>query len=63
VVPVLLDGARMPAAHDLPDSIGPLADRHAIAVTGERLSSEIDELVNSIQKGRIRALYWSEHPA
>jgi CHASE2 domain-containing sensor protein len=54
VVPVLLDGAEMPAADVLPESLRPLTDHQAVALTADRLSSEIDELIDSIEQGRIR---------
>jgi CHASE2 domain-containing sensor protein len=56
VVPILLDGARVPEPEQLPDSIRPLAHRNGVALTGDRLTAEIDELVDSIQAGRIRQL-------
>jgi hypothetical protein len=54
VVPVLLDGAKMPAADALPESLRPLTDHQAVALTAETLGSEIGELIDSIEQGRIR---------
>jgi hypothetical protein len=36
VIPVLVEGARMPVAVDLPDEIKPLASRHAVNLGGAR---------------------------
>jgi|GEM_PF-2465096 len=54
VVPVLLDGARLPSADELPDSLKPLARCNAIALAGNEPDAEIDRLVDSIESGRIR---------
>lgn len=54
VVPVLINGARMPTEEELPDSIRGLARRNAFWLTVERGSAQIDELVDSIRDGRIR---------
>jgi hypothetical protein len=54
VVPVLVDGATMPAASALPDSLRPLTEHQAFALTVEKWSSDLDALVASIQSGRIR---------
>jgi CHASE2 domain-containing sensor protein len=55
VVPVLLDGARAPTATELPDTIGDLATRNAVAIAGEDLPAEIDSLLSSVERGRRRA--------
>jgi CHASE2 domain-containing sensor protein len=54
VVPVLLDGAIMPAQEQLPSPLQGLVDCNAMPVVGDDLESEIPLLVASIQKGRIR---------
>jgi CHASE2 domain-containing sensor protein len=54
VVPVLLDDAAMPAAEILPDSLKPLSARHALSLSPERWSSDLDTLMESIQSGRMR---------
>jgi CHASE2 domain-containing sensor protein len=54
VVPVLLDGAAMPVEHSLPDGLRDLVYCHAIALAGDDPEKEITEMVDSIQKGRIR---------
>jgi CHASE2 domain-containing sensor protein len=63
LVPVVLDGARAPSADDLPDSMKGLATRNAVPITGEDLSTEIDNLLKSIDRGRSRlARQGSESP-
>jgi CHASE2 domain-containing sensor protein len=59
VVPLLVDGASMPTERELPESIRPLVHRNAFTLTGESLSAKIEELVNSIQKGRISDMHGS----
>lgn len=54
VVPVLLDGAVAPTETELPEPLKGLATRHAIVVTGENLSSDMDTLVRSLDRGRRR---------
>jgi CHASE2 domain-containing sensor protein len=54
VVPVLLDGARVPAEEELPDSVNGLASRHAVAVTGDDLAADIDKLMRSVERGQRR---------
>jgi CHASE2 domain-containing sensor protein len=55
VIPVLLDGAPAPDAAELPDSIKGLAARNAVAITGEDLAADIDNIVKSIERVRGRA--------
>jgi CHASE2 domain-containing sensor protein len=54
VVPVLLDGATMPSTETLPDSLKPLGNRHALSLSAERWSDDVEDLIDSIQSGRIR---------
>jgi CHASE2 domain-containing sensor protein len=56
IVPLLFDGAKMPSEQALPESLRPLAQRHAIPLLGENVNDEIDELVEAIEGGRIRSL-------
>ncbi len=55
VIPVLLDGAPAPSAEDLPEPIKPLATLHAVAIVGEDLATDIDNLLKSIARGQRRA--------
>jgi CHASE2 domain/TIR domain len=54
VVPVLLDGAKVPDAQDLPESLRPLAERNAVALTPDGWGREIDEMVESLRAGQLR---------
>jgi uncharacterized membrane protein YhaH (DUF805 family) len=55
VIPVLVDGASMPAAEELPDSLQPLSRRNAVTLSHHRFGSEVDELARALQ--RILGLY------
>lgn len=48
VIPVLVSGAKMPAASLLPDDLKPLAKRHAVELRHERFNADIQELVNAV---------------
>jgi TIR domain len=50
VVPVLVDGAAMPSADELPDSLRPLARRNAIEVRNTQFHSDADRLVEKIRE-------------
>jgi hypothetical protein len=54
VVPVLVDGASMPAADVLPDSLRPLTSHQAFALSVERWNADLEALIESIHSGRIR---------
>src|SRR6478672_1577564 len=45
VIPVLVDGARMPKASELPDSLKPLARRHAVDVRHVHFGHDAEALV------------------
>jgi len=55
VVPVLLDGGSAPTEQDLPESIKRLATLHAVAIAGDDLAADIDNLLQSVERGRRRA--------
>ncbi|MCW5611912.1 MAG: toll/interleukin-1 receptor domain-containing protein [Rubrivivax sp.] len=48
VIPVLLDGAAMPAAAQLPASLQPLAGRHAVELRGEPLGGRPERLLDAV---------------
>ncbi len=54
LVPVLVDGAAMPAATALPPSLRALSEHQAFALSVERWSSDLEALIESIHSGRIR---------
>ena len=49
VVPLLIDGAPPPTEDMLPSELKPLARRHALAITSERCSSELERLVRFLK--------------
>jgi uncharacterized membrane protein YhaH (DUF805 family) len=50
VIPVLVDGARMPTAEELPDSLKPLSRRNAITLSHQRFGHEVDELAWALER-------------
>ena len=50
VVPVLVDGARMPKASELPDSLKPLARRQAVQVRHTNFRSDAEALVKRLRE-------------
>jgi hypothetical protein len=48
VIPVLVDGARMPTAADLPDRLKPLARRNGIELRNTQFSSDADRLIGAV---------------
>lgn len=51
VIPVLVHGATMPAAADMPPALAPLARRQAIVLTDQRWERDLDELVRHLSAG------------
>src|SRR5688572_2216258 len=49
VVPVLVEGAAMPAPAELPENIRSLSRRHAVSVRDETWDNDVDRLVNVIE--------------
>jgi hypothetical protein len=49
VVPVLVEGAAMPAASELPENIRTLARRHAVTLRDETWDGDVDRLVGVIE--------------
>ncbi|WES64860.1 TIR domain-containing protein [Microbacter sp. GSS18] len=49
VLPVLVDGARMPARADLPESLGGLATRQGLEVTSSRFKYDVGVLAAAIE--------------
>jgi TIR domain len=50
VIPVLVDGARMPKADKLPDSVKPLVCRHAVEVRNTQFGRDAEALANKISQ-------------
>jgi CHASE2 domain-containing sensor protein len=53
VVPLLLDGAKMPPAAELPEEMSALCEREAFALSGATLTDDVDRLVRAIQRARM----------
>jgi hypothetical protein len=60
VIPVLVDGASMPAVSDLPSTLAALTLRQAFVLTGLSLDKEVDALVNGIRGGEVGPLKLAE---
>src|SRR5262245_33023377 len=52
VIPVLVDGARMPKVSDLPDELKPLSRRQAAVVTHENFGSDVEGLARDLKAMR-----------
>ena len=50
VIPVLVDGARMPGRHDLPEALAPLCRRNAIELSETRFHADVNRLIEAIEK-------------
>jgi hypothetical protein len=50
VIPVLVNGAPVPALHELPDDLKPLRRRNAIKVDHERFDTDAKRLVQAIER-------------
>ena len=48
VIPVLVDGAEIPSATDLPDMLQPLTRRHAVELSHRRFAADTDLLVRAL---------------
>jgi hypothetical protein len=50
VIPVLVDGMRMPSEKTLPNSLRPLSRRNAIEISNTRFNFDVEQLVTSVRK-------------
>ena len=50
VIPLLVDGARMPGERDLPDELKPLARRNALEVSDERWEYDVGRLLKVLEE-------------
>lgn len=50
VIPVLVDGARMPTPNELPKSLRPLVRRNAMTISHHRFGAEVDELARVLKR-------------
>jgi hypothetical protein len=58
VVPVLVEGARMPEAAELPGELAPLAARQAVELTDQSWDDDVTRLAIALRAGRRRSLAW-----
>ncbi len=67
IIPVMVDGATVPSARDLPDSMHPLLGIHAIDLTQRRWAEDVEDLVKYIREtprrtpietGEMRRIQW-----
>ena len=56
VIPVLVDGAQMPAADQLPDNLKPLVRRNAIELRNSQFGSDAQRLIRSIKAASPREM-------
>lgn len=50
VIPVLVEGAEMPATHDLPEDLRPLCRRNAVELTDKRWEYDVTQLEETLKK-------------
>ncbi|HSJ92135.1 MAG TPA: toll/interleukin-1 receptor domain-containing protein [Ilumatobacter sp.] len=50
IVPVLVDGARLPTAPELPDDITPMVRRQAVAIRDESWQQDVRELIRGLER-------------
>ena len=60
VIPVLVDGTRMPHANELPESLAPLAFRNATTVRDADFPTDMERLVTSVEAINVTGL---AHPS
>lgn len=49
IIPVLVDGARMPSENDLPDELRSLVQRNALEISGKRFHRDAQHLVEAVK--------------
>jgi hypothetical protein len=50
VIPVLVDGATMPPARELPDDLKPLVRRNALELSHKRFSADLERLIGALER-------------
>jgi len=58
VIPVLLDGARMPKARTLPEPIAELADLKPIRLSRQRFERDVKRIINRLEAPERRRISW-----
>jgi hypothetical protein len=49
VVPILIQGASMPAPRELPEDLSPLARRNALALSDTRWERDVEDLMKTLE--------------
>jgi len=55
IIPVLVDGARMPRAEEVPTTLAPLVRRQALELSPSRFDSDADRLIRLLESTRAEA--------
>ena len=55
VVPVLVGGASMPSAADLPEDLQPLARRHAVELSETAWAAQVSQLIDALERSSARS--------
>ena len=63
VVPVLVAGASMPSAADLPEDVQALARRHAVELSETAWGAQVDQLMDALERSLARAAPDREAPS
>ena len=63
VIPVLVGGARMPGKQDLPEALAPLSRRNAIELSEARFHTDVNRLIEAIEKSLEKQAEPSAPPA
>lgn len=50
VIPVLIEGAQMPKATDLPGPLKPLSRRHSVTISHARFKRDVEALIETVEK-------------
>jgi hypothetical protein len=53
IIPVLLDGARMPEAEDLPESLKELSRRQAVEISHNGFEADVQTLIRGVSRRKI----------
>jgi hypothetical protein len=61
VIPVLVDGARMPRPEELPDDLKPLTRRNAVELRNSQFGGDVDRLIEQIRKVLPAGRWTSRH--
>lgn len=49
MIPILIQGAEMPAAKELPEDLAPLVRRNALALSDARWERDVEDLIKTLE--------------